>query len=209
MPLLRLQQPCPRRASTRKRGAMRLLADLAHEARLLPGTRADLDLLRRRHALADGPGDRRSGHRRRQRPLDAGRRHRDYARGQSQFGRGRRASPTSPPPASTACRSACRASTTRRLAFLGRAHSAREGFRALEIAQKHFRPGQLRPDLRASRRHRGELVGDTCPGAERSAPAHLSLYQLTIEPGTRFAAHGREAANSSRSTRTLRQRFTS
>ena len=38
-------------------------------------------------------------------------------------------------------------------------------------------------------------------GRSASAPAHLSLYQLTIEPGTRFAAHGRAAASSSRSTR--------
>jgi oxygen-independent coproporphyrinogen-3 oxidase len=73
------------------------------------------------------------------------------------------------------------------LAFLGRAHSAREGFRALEIAQKRFR--RVSFDLIYA------LPGDTeeswaaMLGQARSlGTKHLSLYQLTIEPGTRFAA---------------------
>jgi oxygen-independent coproporphyrinogen-3 oxidase len=73
------------------------------------------------------------------------------------------------------------------LAFLGRAHSAREGFAALEIAQKHFR--RVSFDLIYA------LPGDSegswsaiLAQALSLGTRHLSLYQLTIEPGTRFAA---------------------
>ena len=73
------------------------------------------------------------------------------------------------------------------LRFLGRAHSAREGFRALEIAQKNFR--RVSFDLIYA------LPGDTEDGwsatlaqALSLGTSHLSLYQLTIEPGTRFAS---------------------
>jgi len=73
------------------------------------------------------------------------------------------------------------------LAFLGRAHSAREGFAALETAQKHFR--RVSFDLIYA------LPGDhedswsaTLAQALSLGTRHLSLYQLTIEPGTRFAA---------------------
>jgi oxygen-independent coproporphyrinogen-3 oxidase len=75
----------------------------------------------------------------------------------------------------------------RALAFLGRAHSAREGFAALEIAQKRFR--RVSFDLIYA------LPGDseeswsaTLAQALSLGTRHLSLYQLTIEPGTRFAA---------------------
>ena len=73
------------------------------------------------------------------------------------------------------------------LRFLGRAHSAREGFRALEIAQRNFR--RVSFDLIYA------LPGDTEAGwsamlaqALTLGTRHLSLYQLTIEPGTRFAS---------------------
>ncbi len=73
------------------------------------------------------------------------------------------------------------------LTFLGRAHSAREGFRALEIAQKAF--SQVSFDLIYA------LPGDSVDGwsatlgqALSLGTSHLSLYQLTIEPGTRFAS---------------------
>jgi oxygen-independent coproporphyrinogen-3 oxidase len=73
------------------------------------------------------------------------------------------------------------------LKFLGRAHSAREGFAALETAQKHF--GRVSFDLIYA------LPGDTedswsamLAQALTLGTRHLSLYQLTIEPGTRFAA---------------------
>ena len=73
------------------------------------------------------------------------------------------------------------------LTFLGRAHCAREGFGALEIAQKNFRrvsfdliyalPGETEDSWSA-----------TLAQALSLGTSHLSLYQLTIEPGTRFAA---------------------
>jgi len=72
------------------------------------------------------------------------------------------------------------------LAFLGRAHSVREGLSALDVAQAQFartsfdliyaRPGQSVADWET------ELAGALAFGT-----GHLSLYQLTIEPGTRFA----------------------
>jgi oxygen-independent coproporphyrinogen-3 oxidase len=73
------------------------------------------------------------------------------------------------------------------LAFLGRAHSADEGIRALDAAQSvvdgvsfdliYALPGDTEADWAAS------LDRALSLGTE-----HLSLYQLTIEPGTRFAS---------------------
>ena len=75
----------------------------------------------------------------------------------------------------------------RALRFLGRAHSAREGFRALEIAQRTVR--RVSFDLIYA------LPGDTDESWSASlaqalslGTRHLSLYQLTIEPGTRFSS---------------------
>ncbi|APR51183.1 coproporphyrinogen III oxidase [Sphingomonas koreensis] len=72
------------------------------------------------------------------------------------------------------------------LDFLGRAHGVEEGLAALATAQRHFgrvsfdliyaRPGQSVASWEA------ELARALTFGTE-----HLSLYQLTIEPGTRFA----------------------
>ncbi len=72
------------------------------------------------------------------------------------------------------------------LAFLGRRHSAGEAVAALELARDIFprlsfdliyaRPGQGEAAWRAEVRQALALAAD-----------HLSLYQLTIEPGTRFA----------------------
>ena len=72
------------------------------------------------------------------------------------------------------------------LAFLGRAHDVAEGLGALDVAQSAFarvsfdliyaRPDQSLADWEA------ELSRALAFGTE-----HLSLYQLTIEPGTRFA----------------------
>lgn len=71
------------------------------------------------------------------------------------------------------------------LQFLGRAHDVEEGLAALDTAQQAFdrvsfdliyaRPGQSLDDWRA------ELERALSLGT-----GHLSLYQLTIEPGTRF-----------------------
>jgi oxygen-independent coproporphyrinogen-3 oxidase len=73
------------------------------------------------------------------------------------------------------------------LRFLGRAHSAAEGLRALETAQANF--GRVSFDLIYA------LPGDTEDRWSTSlrkalslGTTHLSLYQLTIEPGTRFAS---------------------
>ena len=73
------------------------------------------------------------------------------------------------------------------LGYLGRAHGVAEGLAALDTAQKSFdrvsfdliyaRPGQSPDDWDA------ELARALSFGTE-----HLSLYQLTIEPGTQFAA---------------------
>jgi oxygen-independent coproporphyrinogen-3 oxidase len=73
------------------------------------------------------------------------------------------------------------------LRFLGRLHGADEALRALETAQAHFRrvsfdliyalPGHT-PELWEARLARALALGT----------GHMSLYQLTIEPGTRFAS---------------------
>ena len=72
------------------------------------------------------------------------------------------------------------------LAFLGRQHSAAQAIAALETGRKLFprlsfdliyaRPGQTEAAWRAELRAALALAAD-----------HLSLYQLTIEAGTRFA----------------------
>src|SRR3546814_6078277 len=71
------------------------------------------------------------------------------------------------------------------LRFLGRLHDAAEGLAALAVAQRHFdrvsfdliyaRPGQTAAQWQA------ELSRALSFGT-----GHLSLYQLTIEPCTRF-----------------------
>jgi oxygen-independent coproporphyrinogen-3 oxidase len=72
------------------------------------------------------------------------------------------------------------------LRFLGRAHSATDGLAALAIAQQHF--PRVSFDLIYA------LPGDkeanwsrTLDRALSLGTSHLSLYELTIEPGTRFA----------------------
>ena len=72
------------------------------------------------------------------------------------------------------------------LRFLGRKHDVRQAVAALELARALFprlsfdliyaRPGQAEADWRAELAEALALAAD-----------HLSLYQLTIEPGTRFA----------------------
>ena len=73
------------------------------------------------------------------------------------------------------------------LHFLGRAHSASEGLQALDIAQKHF--PRVSFDLIYALP--GESEASWAAMLERAlslGTSHLSLYQLTIEPGTRFAS---------------------
>ncbi len=77
------------------------------------------------------------------------------------------------------------------LRFLGRLHDADEGLAALEIAQRHFSRVSFdliyaRPDQTPDQ-WQAELARALSFGT-----GHLSLYQLTIEPGTRFATLVRE-----------------
>ena len=79
----------------------------------------------------------------------------------------------------------------RALRFLGRGHDAAEALAAIALARRHFprysfdliyaRPEQTLVQWRAELARAMALAGD-----------HLSVYQLTIEPGTAFAtAHAR------------------
>ncbi|HEX6377008.1 MAG TPA: radical SAM family heme chaperone HemW [Allosphingosinicella sp.] len=73
------------------------------------------------------------------------------------------------------------------LRFLGRAHDAAEGLAALEIAQQCF--GRVSFDLIYALPDQSEAAWAAELGrALGFGTGHLSLYQLTIEPGTRFAA---------------------
>lgn len=77
------------------------------------------------------------------------------------------------------------------LRFLGRLHDVTEGLAALDVAQRQFErvsfdliyalPGQTAGDWQAELRR-----------ALSFGTGHLSLYQLTIEQGTRFATMVRE-----------------
>jgi oxygen-independent coproporphyrinogen-3 oxidase len=73
------------------------------------------------------------------------------------------------------------------LHFLGRAHSVDEGLAALATAQRHF--ARVSFDLiYALPEQTAEQWSAMLARALSFGTEHLSLYQLTIEPGTRFAA---------------------
>ncbi len=77
------------------------------------------------------------------------------------------------------------------LRFLGRAHDVDEGLGALAVAQAAF--ARVSFDLIYARPgHRLDAWEAELTRALSFGTEHLSLYQLTIEPGTRFAT---EAAN--------------
>ena len=72
------------------------------------------------------------------------------------------------------------------LRMLGRLHSTSEALAALDTAQRHF--GRVSFDLIYARP--GQTPDDWGKELSRAlgfGTEHLSLYQLTIEPGTRFA----------------------
>src|SRR5687767_3812109 len=72
------------------------------------------------------------------------------------------------------------------LAFLGRAHDVEEGLKALDTALRHFR--RVSFDLIYALPGQQPAEWDNTLGrALGFGTGHLSLYQLTIEPGTRFA----------------------
>ena len=79
------------------------------------------------------------------------------------------------------------------LRFLGRAHDVAEGLAALDVAQANF--GRVSFDLIYARPDQTE--DDWAAELSRAlalGTGHLSLYQLTIEPGTRFATLVRQGA---------------
>jgi putative oxygen-independent coproporphyrinogen III oxidase len=72
------------------------------------------------------------------------------------------------------------------LAFLGRAHEVEESLKALEAAQAQFKRVSI--DLIYARPNQTPEIWDVELGRAISfGTGHMSLYQLTIEPGTRFA----------------------
>ncbi len=72
------------------------------------------------------------------------------------------------------------------LRFLGRAHDVDEAMRALDIAQAHFVRTSV--DLIYALPGQSDAAWETdLARALGFGTEHLSLYQLTIEPGTRFA----------------------
>jgi putative oxygen-independent coproporphyrinogen III oxidase len=77
------------------------------------------------------------------------------------------------------------------LRFLGREHSAEEALAALALARRHF--GRYSFDLIYARPGQTpEAWAEELENALALAGEHLSLYQLTIERGTRFyAEHAR------------------
>jgi len=79
------------------------------------------------------------------------------------------------------------------LRFLGRLHGVAEGLAALEVAQAHFR--RVSFDLIYARPgHDPESWRRELEQALALGTGHLSLYQLTIEDGTRFATDVRAGA---------------
>ncbi|MES2698886.1 MAG: radical SAM family heme chaperone HemW [Pseudomonadota bacterium] len=77
------------------------------------------------------------------------------------------------------------------LQFLGRLHDSQEGLSALEVAQRRFK--RVSFDLIYALP--GQTVGQWQTDLARAldfGTGHLSLYQLTIEPGTRFATMVRQ-----------------
>lgn len=74
----------------------------------------------------------------------------------------------------------------RQLDFLGRAHSAKEARAALDTAMSHF--GRVSFDMIYALPEQSEADWQRALADALSiGTGHLSLYQLTIEPGTRFA----------------------
>ncbi len=72
------------------------------------------------------------------------------------------------------------------LRFLGRLHGAEEALKAVNVAQNHF--ARVSIDLIYARPNQTEVEwGAELAEALALGTDHMSLYQLTIEPATRFA----------------------
>lgn len=79
------------------------------------------------------------------------------------------------------------------LRFLGRAHDRSEAERAIDVAQRHF--GRVNFDLiYALPEQTAEQWDRQLTHGLSFGTGHLSLYQLTIEPGTRFETLVRQGA---------------
>ena len=79
------------------------------------------------------------------------------------------------------------------LRFLGRLHGVEEALAALDVAQAHF--GRVSIDLIYARPGQSVAAWEAELGqALALGTGHISLYQLTIEEGTRFATDVREGA---------------
>src|SRR5579859_4181120 len=185
MPVLRLQQP--RAPCRRRRGTVR--ARLRRRDRGDRGARAEahrvVDLLWWRHAVADAAFHHRSRTRRHRAKLECRRPHRGDARSQPNQRRSHAVSRLSYSGGQS--RLALRAGARR-----SRAHGTRpaafgaRGARCGRRSAIRVRPLFVRSHLRAS-------GSDAVPMGKRAqararAGEHLSLYQLTIEPDTPFAA---------------------
>ena len=194
--------------STRTQWRDALLADLAHEARADARPPADLDLLRRRHALADAAGDRRRPDRGGGARIGASRpTSRSRWRPTPPRSR-RRASPTSPRAGVNRVSLGLQSLDDAALRFLGRAHDVDEGLTALGTAQSAFAPGQLRPDLRPARPERRRLGGRARP---RALLRHRPSLALPAHHRARHALRraGGARASSSPPIRTRARRSTS
>ena len=78
----------------------------------------------------------------------------------------------------------------RALAFLGRQHTVDEALAAVELARRHV--PRVSFDLMTARpRQTPEAAVVELDRALAEAPEHVSIYQLTIEPGTPFYASWR------------------
>ena len=186
-------------ASTTRCGSDALLADMRHEAEAGRRRAAGIGVLRRRHAVADAAGAGRA--------RCSPRRERLWG-----FAPGieitLEANPSSVEAANFAALAAAgvnrvslglQALDDAALRFLGRLHDVDEGLAALDIAQRHF--ARVSFDLIYARpARRRSLAGRARPARWRFGTGHLSLYQLTIEPGTRFATDGARRARSRRWT---------
>ena len=75
----------------------------------------------------------------------------------------------------------------RHLKALGRIHDAGEAKRAIELAKRHFERVNLDLMYGLPGQTMAEAMADL-DTALTFAPQHLSCYQLTLEPNTRFAA---------------------
>ena len=92
------------------------------------------------------------------------------------------------------------------LRFLGRAHGVAESLAALDTAQAAF--ARVSIDLIYARPDQSEAMWRTeLDRALAFGTEHLSLYQLTIEPGTHFAALAAKGALPTLDTETAAQLF--